>query len=451
MQKVALIPNMPRRFVQLVLFAICLTLGTRSALAQASTSIVSLSPAGSPEPDIGGPTPGMPPTPTEPAAIAPASPTVPPAAPGTIPDAANFSKFFTVTASLREEYDDNIYTTRDDKVSSFVTEFSPSILATVPMENSTFSARLTLGLDYYEHRSGDPIDYTSELLLRYTHNFSDRFSLDVRDQFGYFQEPDLLDAVGTVFRNGGYFTNDATVEFNAQWTPLFGTATTYSNISIFYQNGDIAQYQNSNENTVSQDLRFAVQPKVNLIAGGIFDDIDYFNLDRGYADYTGDIGVDWQILPSMSLGVRGGATVTTSDVVATTVSPYASVTFDWKLGKRSNLNFSYLHDVVPTDVTNAVGQEADRFSLRFNYDITARLTAHIEGIETYSNYNSSLIIDGTGSDFTENDLGIDLGAEYHLTENFGLEAGYLLSDISSGEGFRDYTRNQVYVGVRGTY
>ncbi len=438
---------MPRRSLSLSLLVFTLFVGNGLSPAQDSES------ASSQAPVVEG-APGLPPTASVPVPVTTASPLSSSAsAPHLgVTDAANTPKYFTITASLREEYDDNIYTTRDNKKSSFVTEFSPSFLFNVPMQDSTFSARYTFGLDYYESRSGNQIDYTHEALVHYTHNFSDRFTFDARDQFGYYTEPDLLQAVGTPFQNGGYIANTAIFQFNAQWTPLFGTATTYSNIAVFYQDGDVAQFQNSDENTLAQDFRFAFAPKFNFIAGGIFDDISYFDNSRGYTNYTLDFGVDWQALPSLSLGARVGASLTESDLASSSsLSPYAALTLDWQLGKRSKLTFSYTHDIVPTDEVDAVGQEADRFSIRFAYDITPRITVHLEGIETYSDYTSELIEPGTVPEFHESDVGVDFGFEYHLNSNFGFEAGYLLSDVSSELGERDYTRNQIYVGIRGTY
>jgi hypothetical protein len=396
--------------------------------------------------------PGIAPSPGVPSPVSPASALTPPVVPrATTLDTANGTKFYTITASLREEYDDNIYTARHDKTGSFVTEFSPSILASFPMQDSTFSGRYTFGLDYYENRRGNQIDYTHEALFRYQHNFSNRFNLDLRDQVGYYEEPDILNSIGTVFRDGAYYTNTFTGVFNAQWTPVFATSTSYSNISIFYTDSAIATAQNSDENTLAQDFRFALQPKVNLVVGGIFDDIDYFEISRGYTDYTGNVGLDYQALPNLSVGFRVGGTLTTSDSAGDSASPYAAVTLNWQIGKRSSLAFGYVHDVVPTDVFNAIGQEANRFNLRFSYDVTPRITVHLEGIETYSDYTSSLLQPGAGPSFDENDIGVDLGGEYRLTSNISFEAGYLFSDVSSGATYRDYSRNQVYVGVRGTY
>jgi hypothetical protein len=369
---------------------------------------------------------------------------------GLLPDTANGPKFYTITASLRGEYDDNVYTSRYNKLGSFVMEFSPSILVNFSSETSTFSARYTFGLDYYANRPGQPIDQSHELLVRYTHQFNDRFSIDLRDQIGYYTNPDLLNSVGTVFRNGAYFVNTATADFEAQWTPTFSTSTNYSNVAILYEDSEIAQYQNFDENTLTHDFRFAVLPKFNFTIGGIVDDVDYFQVDRGYTNYTGDVGLDWQALPNLSASVRVGATLTASNSESTFLSPYASATVDWRLGKRSDFTFSYLHNVVPSDVFDSIGQEADRFTLRFNYDLTAHLTAHLATTFTYRDYSSDELEDGVPS-FTEEDLGVDAGLVYRVTSNFSVEAGYLLSDISSQEDYRDYTRNQVYLGVRGTY
>ena len=367
-------------------------------------------------------------------------------------DAANSTKFYTISASLREEYDDNIYTTKSNKTGSAVTEFSPSILVDFPMTDSLFEGRYTFGIDYYEARRGDPNDYTNELLLRYLHHFSNRFSLDVSDQGGYFTQPDLLNGVGSPYQSGEYFTNSLTADFEAQWTPLLGTSTTYTNTTIYYTESQIGNTQNYDENQLSHDFLISILPKYNLTAGFIFDDVDYFVADRGYTNSTLDVGVNWQALPSVTLAVRGGGSyeTTTNDGTSDSVSPYASVSLDWQLGKRSRLDFNYVHTIEPTDVYNAAGQESDRFTTEFSYDVTARINTHANVNFTYSQYGGSQLQSGASS-FDEYVLGLDLGASYKISDNFSVEAGYDLSDISSQESYRDYTRNQVYIGVRGTY
>lgn len=374
--------------------------------------------------------------------------------PSSVPLAADTSestKFFTITATLREEYDDNIFTAKTGKVSSLETDFSPSILFDLPMEDSDFSARYTFDMTYYNNRQGDSFDLTHEFIAQYRHSFSDRFGLNLAEQFRYYTEPSLFESIGTLYRNGAYISNTVNGAFNAQWTPLFGTVTTYSNTIVRYEDAATAQTQDSMENTASQSFSFAVLPKVNYIFGAIVDNITYDQVVRGYTNYTANTGLDWQALPTLTLGGRVGGSITEADQSGSSVSPYGAVTLGWQLGARSSLTFNYAHDVVPTDVSVAEGQVADRFTSNFKYDITPDITAHLEGILTHGDYTQSLILPGTVSSFTEDDYAIDTGLGYHVNSNFDVETGYIFSGVSSEASFRDYERNQVYVGLRGTY
>jgi hypothetical protein len=209
-----------------------------------------------------------------------------------------------------------------------------------------------------------------------------------------------------------------------------------------------ATQNNSMENTLGQNVGFAILPKITFVLGGIFDTIDYKFIDRGYTTYTGNTGVDWQILPSMSLGVRVGGTVIDATQTGTSATPYASLTYNWKIGARSSLTFDYAHEVAPTDVYTAQAQIADRFDSTFRYDLTTRLSANIEGIFTHGNYAGSVY---TGPSFSENDYAIQSGLSYTLNSNLAFDLGYIFSGVASGISARDYARNQVYVGVRGTY
>lgn len=367
----------------------------------------------------------------------------------------DLKRFFTVTADVREEYDDNIYTSNTNKVASLKEEISPSILFSYPMENSTFDARYTAGFTYYNHSPDDNhVDQDHDIVLRYNHSFSDRFNLDLRDDGGYHVDPALLDNIGTVARDGAYYDNIFTGEFTAQWTPLFGTVTSYSNNFIYYENGDIGSVEDSDENTVSQDFRFAFWPTVTFAAGVIYDNIDYFYSDRGYSNYTGDVGFDWQALPSLSLGFRiGGSVATLQQGGGSQENPYASANLNWQLGERSRFIASYVHTVTPTDFQGADAEIADRVTGNFLYNVTPDITTHFEGDFTHANYDSQDLDPSGGAvdSFSEDVAAFDTGVTYHYDQYVDFELGYIFSIVNSQEQFRNYTRNQIYIGVRGTY
>ncbi len=379
---------------------------------------------------------------------------------GTGPSDANASaipKFYTITASLRETYDDNVYTSNINKVASLETSISPSILVNFPMTESDFSARYTPTATYYNHGGGSgngsttpSIDFTHELIAQYSHHFSDRFNFNVGEEFHYYTEPSIFESTGTSYVSGPYFSNIINANASAQWTPLFSTTTTYANTLVQYQNTAEALGQNSVENTGSHTFNFAVLPKVVLAVGAIGDDISYDQVNRGYTTYTGFVGAQWQILPSLSLNVRGGGSYTKAAGNQTSLSPYASVESIWTLGARSSLTFDYAHEVAPTDQIGADAEIVDRASASFQYSITPSLSAQAQGILTHANITSNLGLSGLPS-YQENDYGLDLTGTYHYNNYLDFEAGYLLTGVSSDLIFRDYTRNQIYVGVRGTY
>ena len=377
----------------------------------------------------------------------------------TVPsDGNSIRKFYTITASLRETYDDNVNTTKDDKVSALETSFTPSVLVDFPSVNSDFSARETFGVTYYSAGgsgvAGDDkpsINLTDEFVAQYQKSFSDRYTLNASEQFRYYSEPSIYESTGTLYSNGSYISNIFNPVFTAQWTPLFSTTTTYSNTVIRYQDALQALQQNSIENTESQSFNYAVFPKITLSVGAIADDISYEQNDRGYNSYTLYAGAQWEPLPSLTLVGRVGGSYTLADQAPASVTPYIDAEIDWTLGQKSSLNFIYTHEVVPTDQFGADGEVVDRFSGAFNYNLTSRISTNLQLIYSYADVTQTLLIGGLLPAYTENDYGASVGATYHYDNYVDFEGGFSTYGISSGLSERDYNRNQVYLGVRGTY
>jgi hypothetical protein len=390
-------------------------------------------------------------------------------------DASANRKFYTITASLREIYDDNVNTSSTNPQASWETELSPSILVDFPTPDSDFSARYTFDMTYYStgpntgrgnggnggNGGGGPsIDYTHEFVAQYRHSFSDRFNLNLAEQFRYFTEPSLFESTGTNYQNGPYVSNTLNGTVSAQWTPLLGTTTTYANTIIKYDDAAVAATQNSIENTGSQTFSFAILPKISASFGGIGDNITYDSVLRGYTNYTGFVGLQWQALPSLSVSGRGGGSYTETAQSQVLISPYAALSIGWTLGARSVLSFSYAHEITPTDQVGANAQTSDRLSASLRYDITPKLSSHLQGIFTDATISQSLTTSGTGtgtgSNSNEYDYALDTGLTYHYNSFLDLDCGITLSGVTSesssnSSNGNNYTRDEVYLGIRGTY
>ncbi|MCE0499639.1 MAG: outer membrane beta-barrel protein [Methylacidiphilales bacterium] len=367
-------------------------------------------------------------------------------------EAGETPKFYTITAELRETYDDNPYTSTTDKTPTFETSITPSILFDVPMENSQFDSRLTFDATNYAAESSDSTQISADFLARFTHQFSDRFAIDVRDETGYFYEPSLFSYAGSPYQDGNYISQSFSTDFTAQWTPLVSTVSSFSNSEVFYDNSAVAEGEDYIQNSFSQSIGFSILPKYTLVFAGLYSGISYNNIGRGYNSYTGMTGIDWAVLPTMSASVRVGASYTQVDEVGgDTTTPYATASLDWQLGHRSHLEVGYSYSVVPTDVTTASGQVASRVYANFNYDISRSLSAHLNLAENYGDYATGFVQSNTTGTFTEWDSALDVGLTYHISNHFDANIGYTFSDVSSQLSYRDYTRNQYYFGIRGSY
>jgi len=376
-------------------------------------------------------------------------------------DASTHRKFYTFTASLREIYDNNVNTASINPQSSLETELSPSILVDFPMDNADFSARYTLGITYYSNAAavnggstgsnGGSLQYTQEFVAQYTHLFSGRFSLGLADQFLNYTEPSLFENTGTAYNNGTYNSNAFSGTLSAQWTPLLGTTTTYSNTIIKYDNAAVAVDQNSMENTGSQTISFAVLPKISVAVGGIGDNITYDTDNRGYTSYTGFIGAQWQALPSVSVTGRGGGSYTETVQNQELFSPYGALSLSWTLGMRSALSFDYAHEVTPSDQIGANGQTSDRFSGNFRYDITPSLSTHLQGTYTNATISQQLAVAGISSSYNEGEYALDTGFTYHYNRYLDFDWGITLSGVTMETNGGDYSREEASLGVRGTY
>jgi Putative beta-barrel porin 2 len=381
-------------------------------------------------------------------------------------DASGQRKFYTITASLRETYDDNVNTTQTNKQAALDTEIAPSILCNFPLTGGSFSARESVGLTYYApvgpnsnsnvpNNRVDTYDITDEFVASYTHAFSDRFNLTAGEQFRYYTEPSLYESVGTNYYNGAYVSNVANVGLTAQWTPLFGSSTSYTNTVVNYEEASVAQSQNNIENTFSHAFSLTVLPTVSASAGGSIDEIDYDD-SRGYINYTGFGGVQWSASPDLALSAQAGASYTENNQIAGQpnqpgeINPYGALSLTWTTGTRSSVSFSYSHSVTPTDEIDAEGQVSDRFSASGRYDITPKLTATVQGILTNAVITEDLFNSGT-SNFSEIDYGLGVTLYYHLNGHIDLDAGLNLSGVSSPVEDLDYSRDTYTIGIRGTY
>src|SRR5258708_5915030 len=114
------------------------------------------------------------------------------------PIAPPAAKWWSVSATVRGFYDDNLNTapSGSSQIETYGYEVSPSVGVSGGNDQTSFSANYTYSFLYYDHRPSASVKYDQNhtFLLNLNHAFSERYSILLRDSFVIGQEPDTLRA-----------------------------------------------------------------------------------------------------------------------------------------------------------------------------------------------------------------------------------------------------------------
>ena len=408
------------------------------------------------------------------------------------------SKVWSVSVSLRGFYDDNFVTSSSGaEQDSFGVSVSPSLVLKIPLDQTTWSFRYTYGATWYEERSNldssnNAWDQSHELEGLFSHNFSERNSIQISDSFVVAQEPALLDSTGAVtvpFRTeGNNLRNHAQITFNGGLTKTLSYVLGYQNTYYDYENNgtgnDLADSTTPSlsglldrvEQEALANLRWRSAPKTVLLLGYNYRQVDYtsdeavanvglfpinsfvYADDRNNRSHIIYGGVDQNFNRQMSAQVRAGAQyVDYYNQNNSDTTPWVNANFLYQFRKESTLQLgaSYMlsqTDIISPDPTSgSVTVDSRAFVLygtlrhRFMRSLP-NLTGNLHVQWQNSEFNGGTA-DGKSDSYF--DAGVNL--TYRINNHFSTEAGYNFSTLSSDVSGRDYDRNRVYIGVIASY
>lgn len=363
-------------------------------------------------------------------------------------------KPYTITVSLRQEYDDNINTTPSNEIGSFKTIISPGITLSYPLENTLISAGYKFGSTYFWDRPGDDWDFSHLFNARLNHKFSPRFELDVREQFRYAQEAELRNGAAIQRRLGDGWTNTASIEGIAQWAERFSTSTTYRNEIQRYDDSAVAFTNDYIQHEVAQDFLFSVLPTTTAVLNYTFTSTDYDEIDRDFDSHRILVGADHYLLPTWLLSGRAGAEFTEygNSLLEDGVGPYVNIATVWNYLPGSSVRLGYTYGTSLTDDANFGSSEGHTFDFGLSHAITAKFTAGTRLGATLQTFEQNQRLNlGVTQDIDEQSFFGEVFASYAITEYLSADAGYRHSFVDSDNLAREYWRNQVWIGLTGKY
>jgi hypothetical protein len=398
---------------------------------------------------------------------------------------AESAKPWTVSATLRGFYDDNLNAV-SDKVSTapyhrgtFGFEVSPAISLKWPWEQSSASLGYVYAFKDYQNRprgNSDCYDMTHNFNASLDHTFSELYRVSVRDSFVIGQEPDFLRAGNTYSTfsrvSGNNMRNSGSANLDGQITPLLGFELGYANAYFNYAADappypSLAGLLNRLEHVIHLDSRWQLHPETVGVAGYQFSETDftqgqpligtYTSESRNSRSQYGYVGVDHTFRPDLTGSVRVGARYTdyyNDPGSSPNTVPYVQLSLRWNYGVESYVEAGFTHDRTSTDLyakspgatSLTLDSETSAFFGSINHRLAPNLYASLMGHFQDSVYN--------GGDYQgQSDCFYSFGAnlEYRLSNYVSTQLGYNFDRLESDLLNRGFDRNRVYLGVTASY
>jgi hypothetical protein len=360
------------------------------------------------------------------------------------------------------------------KRDSFGFEITPSVSLNMPMETSFVGLSYLYSARYFEDRDNDKWDQSHDARFTFDHRFTERYWINLRDQFVYSVEPTLLSQGSTITgpttlrANAEGLHNHALLTFDAELTRQWALRLAYANDYYNYNDSGPGSYSallDRDEHSIRIDPRYVLAPDTTLFAGYEFGFRDYLSdeligggltgNDRDTASHTVYVGAEHQFNSQLAIEGRAGAKYRKyTELDQNETRPYVDVvcTYNYLPGSYVKVGVKYDNNATdvalagtnPNDVT--LDQDTTTGYLSVNHRITALLSAGLLVQYQHSVYNGGPT-DGDSDDY----LTLALNVAYKITKNWSVEAVYYLDNLSSDIDGRDFNRNRVFAGARFTY
>lgn len=379
------------------------------------------------------------------------------------------SKWWQVSASLRGFYDDN-YTAapRDAELESFGVEVRPGLDLTHKGEQDTIKFSLLYSGRWFEDRSRNEVDHTIIADLAAEYLFTENHVLRFNDTFAWTREGTVLDQGGfqttpTVARSDGTnLRNLADLRYVGQFTPLFGLEVGYQNTWYDFDESGPFSYSailDRVEHLIRGETRWTITPTIAGVLGYWYEKVDFtadeaigggmVSDDRNSSSHYIVGGLDYTMSPQTFVSLRGGAQNVTYDNQPGEPDEWnafgdVSVTYEYLEGSYVRIGGKYGR--TRTDVAGSLDQEAGTLYGLVAHKVMEALTARLSGQVQFGNFHG-----GAFDDLGEGLYLLGLSLAYDINECFAIEGGYNYDRLDSDDGLRSYSRNRVFLGVRGEF
>jgi len=398
------------------------------------------------------------------------------------------AKPFTATVAIREGYDSNpltqSYQSTQDINSSTYTSIQPSLGYNYIGLQADAALRYDFSGTYYPSINQQyDIQYAQTFVGRYTYAIDPRTSFTLANNFVYTEQPLVAQFVQVGISptfNTSTINNLATAQADYRVTDRLSMITRWNNTLVYL--GGSSGNGNYMNNGAFQQFRLDFTPETVGTFSFDYQIYDYDN-DNTYRDNqqaSFSVGADHTFLPQLFFSGRVGIQLNDNFGLADNgnligaggmgsgeqeigATPFASISSNWNYEERSFLSAGFSMQVQQSNLNTASDSEAYTLNLNWDHSFTEKfsviqsffvnLAVFTPQLSQAETNGLGLAYQGSGQQTT---VTYQCKFAYEFFPYLSAEAGWSYTsygnyfDLNNGNG-GSYTRNQVYLGIRGTY
>ncbi len=351
--------------------------------------------------------------------------------------------------AVREGYDDNLFTTRTNKSSSFYTNFAAGMSYEFGGPRLQLSTSLGGGVTYYYTRPGDKVDFNGQFSLNATYLATPKLTLSIGTTTAYLSQPDTNIIGGTNRVDGDYIYTNTNIDAAYQWTEKFSTVTGYQFYANYYMEQALNDTQSFLSQTIRQSFRWLLLPKTTVLLEYRANPIVYtggagLNSFGNFALF----GVDQIFNPRFKwtgrLGVEQRFNQNPVDGNSIYFGPYGESNLSYQFGPASTVAWSARYGTEPSGLTNVTQRQTFRTGIAVNHGFTPRISANLGFNFEVDYYDQSGVINS----FYETIFDVTAGVNFKVNRHLSLSAGYQFVSVYAPQNIAfEYNRNVCFVGA----
>jgi hypothetical protein len=372
------------------------------------------------------------------------------------PSFSLFSRYpLTFSLSLDTGYDTNVSTTgTNSSQGSAYTEGRANMSFDAGTERSHLS--ITAGTDvnyFYSHATNPNPEVNTVVGLTGRYNVSQRLTLNMNVSAAYQAEPDFSADIGPNQRVGYFITNTDTLSAAYQWSSLISTVSTETFMVVNYDKQVIGSFEDRIENTLGEQVRFALSMRTALVAEYRFDIIDYSTFPRDSNSHYVLGGIDHTFNPRVNVTLRGGATFRsyTGDNGLTT-EPQFEGTLNYAIGRKSSLSWVTTYGLEVPNSPTVANTTAFRTGVQLTYGLTSRISS---AAAAYYIHDDNQLFNtpgaATASDMSDDSYLVSLNLQYSFNRHLAFHVGFDASGANASTFGTSYNRQRYSAGLNFTF